>query len=83
MDALDVLIAQSLQGRWGNAKPSPRVWRRILRRVASRFSLIPPAGRNNPSHYPPHPFEPIFIAPFSSAGSLLLWRYDLLLMRVA
>ncbi len=83
MDALDVLIAQSLYDRWGSAAPSPRVWRRIVRRVASFFSPIPPAWRNNPSYYPKHPLEPVLIAPFSSAGSLLLWRYDLLLMRVA
>jgi len=83
MDALDVLIAQSLQDHWGNAKPSPRVWRRIIRRVASLFPPTPPTWRNNPSYYPKHPFEPILITPFSSAGSLLLWRYDLLLMRVA
>jgi hypothetical protein len=83
MDALDVLIAQSLQDRWGEAKPSPRVWRRINRRVASLFfSPIPPAWSDNPS-YPKHPLEPILTPPFSSAGSLLLWRYDLLLMRVA
>lgn len=82
MDALDALIAQSLQDRWGNAEPSPRVWRRIIRRVAFLFSPILPAWRNNPSYYPKH-FESILIIPFSSAGSLLLWRYDFLLMRVA
>jgi len=83
MDALDVLIAQAMQARWGNARPSPRVWRRIIRRVASLFPPTPPIWRNNPSYYPKHPFEPLLITPFSSAGSLLLWRYDLLLMRVA
>ncbi|MGB9777380.1 MAG: hypothetical protein ACPLYD_13310 [Anaerolineae bacterium] len=83
MDTLDILIAQSLQNRWGDAQPSPRVWRRIIRRVASLFSPIPPAWRNNPAYYPRHPLGPVFVTPFSSAGSLLLWRYDLLLMRVA
>lgn len=83
MNALDALIAQSLQDRWGNAEPSQRVWRRIIRHVASLSSPILPAWRNNPSYYPKHPFEPILITPFSSAGSLVLWRYDLLLMRVA
>lgn len=83
MDALDVLIAQSLQNRWVSAKPLPRVWRRIVRRVASLSSVTPPARYTPPNYYPGRPLEPIFIAPFSSAGSLLLWRYDLLLMRVA
>lgn len=83
MDTLDVLIAQSLQDRWGNAEPPPRVRRRIVRRVASLFSPIPAAWRNDPSYYPKHPFEPVLIAPFTSAGSLVLWRYDLLLMRIA
>lgn len=83
MDALDLLIARSLHNRWGHVEPSPRVWRRIIRRVAALSSLIPPAWHNHPFDYPRRPPEPILITPFSSAGSLLLWRYDLLLMRVA
>lgn len=83
MDTLDVLIAQSLQNRWGNTKPSPHIWRRIIRRVASLPSLFPHVRYSTPYYDPRHPLESILVTPFSSAGSLLLWRYDLLLMRVA
>lgn len=83
MDALDILIAQSLRDRWGHASPLPRVWRRMIRRVAALSSPISPAWRNNPNPSPRYSFEPIFAAPFFASGSLLLWRYDLLLMRVA
>ncbi len=79
MDALDVLIAQAMQARWGNARPSSRVWRRIARRTASlTFSL-----RNDVSTHRPDWRPDPFLVPFSSAGILLLWRYDFLLMRVA
>jgi len=79
MDALDVLIAQAMQARWGNARPSPRVWRQIVRRATSLTLSL----RNDVStHHPDWRPDP-FLIPFPSAGSLMLWRYDLLLMRVA
>jgi hypothetical protein len=79
MDALDVLIAQALQARWGNATPSPRIWRRIVRHVASLTVPIYDDASTYRSNQRPDPL----LVPFPSAGSLLLWRYDLLLMRVA
>lgn len=82
MDALDLLMAQSLQVRWKNAGPSPRVWRRIVRRIAS-LSPPPRQTRSIVPDYPDRQSAPLFTVPLPSAGHLLLWRYDFLLLRIA
>ncbi len=83
MDTLDLLIAQSLQSRWGKAAPSPRVWRRIRRRVAARSAPIVRVWDPSPTPYFPHPMDLVFPLPFPAADSLVLRRYDFAFPRFA
>ncbi len=82
MDGLDILIAQSLQSQWGHREPSPRIWQRLSRRIASLASRFAP--EEYPTFYSPSPRRPerIFAPPFYLAGSLVLWRYDPMLMQL-
>lgn len=81
MDGLDILIAQSLQSQWKHREPSSRVWRRIRRRIAL---LTSPEIPNE--YFLNHPLRPrsesLFVPPFHFAGSLVLCRYDLMLMQL-
>lgn len=81
MDGLDILIIRSLHSRWGYAEPSPRVWRRIARRIASLASRL--ASEEHLNYYPPSR-RPESTFPFSlaSASGLILWRYDPMLMQL-
>lgn len=81
MDALDVLIARALQTKWGNAAPSPQIWQRIRRHVASIVMGF--AWNAHPVPYSYYRMDVSFPMPLFGAGSLLLWRYDFMLVRFA
>lgn len=84
MDLLDILIAQTLRARWGNCRPPDRVWRRIRRRVVTYMGHTSPIweedrrGDGNRMA-----LEPQWLSPFPAMGPLLLWRYDLMVLRFA
>ncbi|GEM_PF-2954457 len=81
MDTLDLLIARALQSGWGKAEPSSRVWHRIRRQIAARPAPNIPTRDFYLAPYWTPAVDTVF--PFPSAGSLVLWRYDLALSRFA
>ncbi|RME38792.1 MAG: hypothetical protein D6793_02170 [Thermoflexia bacterium] len=82
MDALDLLIARTLRARWGNSRPPARAWMRIHRRVTAHllWRSVPSWEEENRGQANGRGLSSMLF-PFPAAGSFLLWRYDLIVLR--
>lgn len=79
---LDLLITCVLKARWGMCRPPSRAWKRIHRRARTLVegrALAPDWERMTRGNRPQIPW----LVPLPATGSLLLWRYDLLSLRLA
>lgn len=81
MDALDLLIAQTLKDRWGNCRPPARAWGEIHRRVVAHL-----LWHNAPIEEYRWGQRDVraqsLLSTFPTPGSFL-WRYDLVVLRFA